>query len=246
MNKVQQTKDYTIFKTLTGNRGVDSKHVSRLQRLLLKRGNLTPQFPVVINRHGEVIDGQHRLEALKNLGWEVFYTIQDNLNLEDVRAINIGHRNWGWRDYAESYAALGNQDYARFLKLADEFKKPYNILLLFCGSGTLAGGGHKTDKVGFKDGELKLSYEKYVQAQEMLGQAAVIQDTVGIHDRAFVAALYRVFQSPNYDYKRMLIKVGNRSAYSALYKAHGVEENLRAIEDVYNMYARQDDIVRLF
>ena len=83
-----QTKDYDIFQIIEGNRPVDEKHVKQLISNMTKYGNLTPNFPIVVNEAIEVIDGQHRIAALKELGWPVFYQVQADLGLDTVQGIN--------------------------------------------------------------------------------------------------------------------------------------------------------------
>ena len=71
-NKLFETRDYSIFKRARGNRPVDKAHVAQLKKLIADKdiGD-----PVKVNRGLEVIDGQHTLQARRELGLPVPYII---------------------------------------------------------------------------------------------------------------------------------------------------------------------------
>jgi len=221
-----------------------------LQRLMLTSGNLTQQFPVVINENWEVIDGQHRIKALEQLGWPIFYTVRDNLNLNDVRAINIGHRNWTWRDYAISFAELGNKNYERLLALHEEFGAPFHTLTQYTGQGGANAGvsGIKSGSksaINYRLGEFKLTDEDFQKARVLLAQLYEIMDVSETNTRPFQAAMYYIMTDPQYDHKRMVEKM-TKYGKAQLQRARTVEHFLRGAEEVYNTYARDEDKVRLF
>lgn len=249
MADINETKDYSKFTLLEGNRTIDENHIKRLQKLMLTSGNLTQQFPVVINENWEVIDGQHRIKALEQLGWPVFYTVRSNLNLNDVRAINVGHRNWTWRDYAISFAELGNKNYERLLALYEEFKSPFHTLTQYTGQGGtnsgVQGGKGGRAALNYRLGEFKLSDEDFQRARILLAQLTEIMEIVEVTNRSFQAALYYIMTSPHYDHKRMVEKMA-KYGKSQLERARTVEHFLRSIEETYNMYARDEDKARLF
>ena len=60
--KVYVTTNYAIFKIIPGNRPLKSAHVKRLKESILKHGYLSA--PIVTNGKGEIMDGQHRFQAL--------------------------------------------------------------------------------------------------------------------------------------------------------------------------------------
>lgn len=246
---IQQSKKYTQFKLVGGNRRVDEAQVGRLKRLIEENGNLTQEFPIVVNERLEVIDGQHRLRALKELGLPVYYRVVENLHLGTVRAINIGSKPWGWRDYADSYAELGNPHYQRLLQLWEDFRQPFYTLMLFTGNASRAhnsGHGNKgATRIDYSQGDLRISNEVYARARHLLTQAAEVADILRAGtNRALYGALWQVLQSPDYDHQRMLRKLEQNPA--PVDKARTVEEHLRALEEVYNFKMGADNIVRLF
>ena len=62
-----------------------------------------------------IIDGQHRLEAAKKLGFPIFYEVQQDLKHEDMFILNKNQKNWGAKDYINYYC---EQNYPEYVKLA--------------------------------------------------------------------------------------------------------------------------------
>lgn len=237
--QVFQTRDYDQFKTLIGNRDINKQHVNQLIQLMVANGNLTDQFPIVIGKDGYVIDGQHRLEALKTLGWEVGYVIDENATIETIRNINQGNRNWNWRDIAESYARLdGGEEYAWFLSYFDSHEISFTAAMGFC-SAKLAKAGRSTS---FTDGDLKI--EDKTQAVRFADQYQELRELVDINTHDFAKALNKIFRSPFYNHERMVEKM--TSYGSRLPVKASPADYMREIEKIFNLGYSEESKVRLF
>ena len=121
--KVYETNNYDMFKQMLGNRDIkgESKIVESIKRVGLVYS------PIIVNENYEVIDGQNRLEALRQLELPVYFIIQEGLGIEACRSLNIGQTNWGTEDYIYSYADVGNKNYRRLASLMTEFQKQFGI-----------------------------------------------------------------------------------------------------------------------
>ena len=73
-NAKQQSTNYDEFRTLNANRNVSENHVKQIKAAIETVGNLTEVVPIIVNENKEIIDGQHRFEACKELGLPIFYT----------------------------------------------------------------------------------------------------------------------------------------------------------------------------
>ena len=69
-NVIHITRDYSMFKSVKGNRAIDKGHVQKLIREMKKKDL---DLPIFINENDEVVDGQHTLQARKELGRPVRY-----------------------------------------------------------------------------------------------------------------------------------------------------------------------------
>lgn len=242
-SNVLETKDYKIFKTLMGNRPVDKQHVKTLIRSMAEAGNLTGDFPVVVNEDMAIIDGQHRVEALKQLEWPVFYIIQPHLDIAVVRAMNRAQKNWSWKDYANSYIDLGNENYIRFMALHIEFGVSFNELCTYTRINHKAHA--KSGGSYFRSGDMQFDADEQHAARIFLQQAADVSDALSDnYSRALLAALFIVFNSPEYDHARMVSKM---EKFGDLLKHwNRTTDYLRNVEDIYNYRQSEDTQARLF
>ena len=68
--KLKTTTDYSLLKMNKLNRAINKSQVERLTKNIKRIGL---QVPIIVNRNNEVVDGQHRFLALKNLGKPIVY-----------------------------------------------------------------------------------------------------------------------------------------------------------------------------
>lgn len=64
--------------------------------------------PVIVTKDMEIIDGQHRFLACKNLGLPVYYYIDENFKMQDLACFNNSTTRWTSKDYVKFYACSGN------------------------------------------------------------------------------------------------------------------------------------------
>ena len=83
MKEILTTTDYSIFKTLEGNRAVKDHRVDKIVKSICNIGYVTS--PILVNEKMEVIDGQGRLQALERLGMPVEYIIHEGVGIEECR-----------------------------------------------------------------------------------------------------------------------------------------------------------------
>lgn len=240
---VMVTTDYDKFKTLTGNRDVNRGHVAELQHLLLENGNLTDQFPIVVSKDMFVIDGQHRLAALKQLGWEVGYIIEERATIETVRAINRGNQPWNWRDVAHSYYHLGQAEYKWFEDYVDENNLQFLTALTFCG----VAESRRTNSA-FYDGRMVIKDKE--RAQQLADQYNELRGLVASEganyrsSRPLARAFMTLLRSPNYKHERMIQKIQEYDR--PLSQFSSAEDFLRELEKIYNTGRAPESKQRLF
>lgn len=104
-----ETEDYSVFKTLQGNRDVSPHRVAKIKKSIQERGYLP--VPILVNEKYEIIDGQGRFAVCKELGLPIYFIKHHGLTIEDCVAMNVNSTNWSTDDYIHSYAERGNQYY---------------------------------------------------------------------------------------------------------------------------------------
>lgn len=161
MKKIYTTFDYDKFKTLVDNREVKQRTTSKIIESIHKVGYITN--PIIVNERMEVIDGQNRLEALKELNMPVDYIVVEGATIKHCRALNINQSNWTTMDYIRSYADGGNASYRYLVAMLKAFPKRRLTSILFATSGyiklnTIREGGFKCDAETYNKAYKSLRY----------------------------------------------------------------------------------------
>lgn len=170
--EVFTTDDYGIFKKLIGNRKADKGRVLAILKSIKKNGYILN--PIVINEKYEVIDGQGRLEALKQLGLTVPYVIAEGAGVNECIAMNINQKNWKVIDYVESYAEVGNTSYILLSQLLDKYQKTLGLNTVIA----TAQGLQKCSNEAVKEGRITITTERYKEALETLGYMEKFSDVL--------------------------------------------------------------------
>ena len=129
--QVHTTKDYSMFKPIEGNRNKNLLHINRLIISMKERLLFTV---IIVNEKYEIIDGQHRFDAIKELGFPLNYIIMKGYGLNEVQRLNSNSSNWSTSDYLQAYCNLGYVDYIRLSKFITKHK-----LSLTIGASILVG-----------------------------------------------------------------------------------------------------------
>lgn len=157
---IRVSSDYSIFKTLVGNR--DFLHKEKVIKSIRKVGYVPS--PIICNEKMEVIDGQTRLDACEELQLPVYYIIVPGLRIEHCMSMNISMTNWSMRDFIKSYAKQENKNYCNLLALME--KHPGFSYRVVCSAASETAISVDNDTI--KEGRLRISDELVARADEIL------------------------------------------------------------------------------
>lgn len=132
--QIQKTSDYSIFHSVAFNREKNKRHIESIKKIITKE-NLLHLHPILVNEKMEIVDGQHRLEAAKELGLEVFY-IQDKISYDHILNSNLFQKKLSLEDVIKFYAIKDAiPDYLEFQRLIDDLAiSPKSMIGLIFGS----------------------------------------------------------------------------------------------------------------
>ena len=183
------TIEYNQFKSIKGNRAVSPPHVRSIIESITEHNYLF-EFPISVTNDLEVIDGQHRLEAAKQLGKMIWYRkidIKGDTAIRDIQLINTAVKGWITTDYLKSYIARGFSEYERLWDFAQRYK--YSIATsasLLMGYSTTKKEVYQT----FRSGRFKITHEdkatEYVEYVEKI--MPFLQENLYQH-REFIKAM---------------------------------------------------------
>lgn len=243
VNKVYVTKDLGMFSSIDGNRVPNLIHVKRLTESLRKYGMKCN--PILVNEKMQVIDGQHRLLAAKEVKSEVYFIIIFGSNLTDVHTLNLNQKNWSKKDFMEGYANMGLKSY---IKLRDFVKKneDYTFMdcIAFCNNTssicatTNKTGQKKSGQYIFEEGTWL--GKDFNLGQEWANKIRMIKPYyIGYNRSVFVGAMIILFQHPDFDFNEFMHKV--RLQPTALVDCANRDQYKTLIEDIYN-FKRRDKV----
>lgn len=243
--KIKVTNNADIFKSLPGNRQINWGHVAKLEKAMGEKDYLCSLHPILVNKNFEIIDGQHRLEALKRLKMPIYYLQGQDLRLEDVQMLNAFSKNWTPHDFALSYAKLGFVEYVVYLDLLAKYrlgknKLKHEALLLYM---TQSKSNTNDD---FRKGKLQLVDENLTRfiLDQLLEVAASVGDDGRAMGKIFCMAFYSLCRNPKYDHKHMISKM--RKFGEKMGKYVTVQDCLRELENIYNHFTPLEQQIKAY
>lgn len=237
-NVIQQTTNYNQFSILKANRAVNWPHVRRLMKAIKEEGNMLKVAPILVNEKNEIIDGQHRFEAVKALNEKVYFSVVRGLDINDTRTMNNLARNWGLLDYAESFAKTGNKNYQEFLKMHESYPTiPLGLLVLVCMK---KGSSSITRTVASGEFEIVDTDKSWQDLETMDGIALHKAFNKEYKGTNFWRSVYKIINRADYDNARMLDKI-ERVGSNFFRSYMSTKDNLRMLEDIYNYDVRNEE-----
>jgi len=110
-----ETKEYDRFNWIEGNREINDRNVTNIEKSILEHGL---QVPIVVNENYEIIDGQHRFVALRRNNMVVPYVVSSVATEDSIPKLQES-RKWTALDHCKSNAQKGDLSCIQALELAD-------------------------------------------------------------------------------------------------------------------------------
>lgn len=236
--KFKKTKDYDSFKRMVGNREVSMAHARRLAEAI-DAYDLSEVLPVLVNEKMEIIDGQHRVEALRLLKQPVYYVVAPGASLEDVQKLNTSTKSWRLRDYVKSYAETGKTSYGVLLTFMDVYSLSASLsATILANKANWSGEG-----IGrvVKNGRFEVSDIHFAeQVGDFITRIRPNVRTEVARDRNFAEALVVVMRVKEVDRDRLAKKLVDLG--STIMRQGSKENYLREFEVVYNHKIRGEHV----
>ena len=230
---IYKTKDYSLFTGLPNNRPISERNVNKILANMRKFGILTN--PIIVNENFEIVDGQHRFEAIKRLKGEVFFFVVEGYGDNEIQALNTVSKKWNLSDYTAFYASKGVKSFQDIEQLKAKYPQfpDTSLLRVYAGNST---GKYYTEA---RDGSLEV--RDYKTSDKILSELWAIGAIYPYFaSNNFVAAyvsirLNKKEFSPKEFLKKILAHTGKNPAFARTSQARDF------IEYVYN-YRRQNKI----
>lgn len=228
------TRNYDLFKFIDGNRDID--HSKRVESSISEVGML--YCPILVNEKYEIIDGQHRFEACKNLNLPILFTVQNGIGISEVRKMNSVSKNWKSKNYIHSYAHgdESTQDY-KYLEILTQ-KYPAFTEKTICMA--IDGNAGRNHAAKIKDGTYvctESQYESAILALDFLESFRENIDKISGRNDYYYSALLFCYSDQNIDNDYLLKKFNKYHTH--LDEVATISKALEEIErKVYNYQMR--------
>lgn len=230
---VLMSNDYSIFKIHKANRDVDPVNIKTIEEGMKKKFLLS-SFPIVVNKNYEIMDGQTRFYAARNLKQPIYYIVDENIKIEDVAQLNFTRR-WKKVDLIKMGAELGDPTSIELRKrIAYGATLGYGVMSILVFSRVRQDIKGKTSGIN--------SYEEFLS---IISMSEDIFRTLNIKRCGKLSkSLFEILRHPHYIHERMLRMLKKHGGDFVVLASE--KENQLKLEEYYNREAKSsDDYVKL-
>ena len=230
-----KTNNYEMFKFLDLNRSLNRNVINALKNSITKNGYIGS--PILVNNSYEIIDGQHRFVALKEMGLEVPYEIVD-ASYSAIIDLNTTQHNWDAQDYVNFYCEKDhNQHYLRLRRLCKELNTSVtNILDMSLGKRTSG-----QDFLRIKRGLLVLTIDDELRIRSFYNMMKEVTKLLKMKITGRVcASLIELSNKPKFKWSTLIDKA---SKYPTMaYNCRTRDEFIVMFRDLYNYNTKKAEL----
>ena len=224
--QVKETKNYSMFTTIGGNRPLNELHLNRLKKSMEEELLISP---IIVNEKHEVIDGQHRLRISSELKLPLRYIVAEGYGLNEVHRLNQNSKNWTMTEFIDGYADMGLKEYIYLKDFLD--RSELNITSALA----LLSNDSSSHTKAVKLGTWKAVHHE--RAETIADWVNIIKQYYDSANRqAFVRALITMYNNENFEFSQLISKINLQP--TALVHCVNTTQYLTLLEDIYNYRSR--------
>lgn len=200
--KVKTTKDLSIFKSISANRPVVRAHVAKL---VASMTNKVLFAPVYVTKDMEILDGQHRVAAMRKLQEKgvnitASYIVLDYLATDNVLAkFNTNTIPWNFKTFVSHHIKRGSKS----SELFSEFQKYAHGMsygtAAFIITGKDSAADVKLNRVAINKEDLEIAKNFYDNLLDFKQLGLPFWRNI-----QFVKAFYKIYCEAGYSHEETL------------------------------------------
>ena len=216
------TNEYDKFHFYDKNREIDYRHCEKkIQESLLLHGWIKA-FPMIVDRHFRIRDGQHRFIAARKLGIDIPVVFVDNFDDEDMFGINNASKRWTYKDFLHYHVQKGDKNATILYDLLKEYKLSVRFIFELAHLNFHVVTMSEAKFRDFDKEELK---KKIALINEIV-------DVIKIKSERLQCSLITLVEHPQYNHKRFLNKLSYQ--LDRVHRCNTVRAYIEMFQDVYN------------
>jgi len=222
---IQATNQYDLFNPLFGNREIDQNHLKSLVKSMSMAHLI---IPILCNEHMEIIEGQHRYFAAKQLNLPIYYYIIPGYGLKEVKILNTIVKKWAPKDFIKSNCDMGMEEYIKLKDFMEEFPQfPIGSCQI------LLANNFKSTGKSFAQGSEIFSIEDYDLARSNAKKLVSLAEFYpGYKKTRFVSCMLSIFKNKNFSFNEFVKKL--KKYPTSLVDCSTVEQYKLIVENIYN------------
>lgn len=227
VNYIMSTTDYEKFKFRKGNRTLNRKNFLKLVNSMKEKQLM---IPILVNEKFEIIDGQHRFSASKELGLPIYYYIIEGYGSEEMQRANLVSSNWTKEDFLSMYVEEGNQNYEQIQEIKDTFDVSIGLMIKVFAK--MKGINQKMISKSFEEGTIDVA-DKIDEVIQFFYALEDFSFFGAYKTLQFAGAFLKLYNQENYNHSLMLERLEKRK--EQLIKKSTVDDYLVTLtKDIYS------------
>lgn len=241
-NVVRETANYSVFKTLAWNRDLKRSLIDKLKASMTAEG-FASYAPILVNSNMEILDGQHRFTAAKELGIGIKYMVVDvDTSIDALVLLNTNKLPWTPDDFAKYFATKGNRYYKSLIDFAKRHKISCSIAYTFIHGTHIHN--NRTEAAAYQQGKWSFQNEDLQRAEISLTAVTRILELLDMpFKRNTYKALLTLSRAKNFEWKRMIDKAFKYR--DRAYPCSNTKGYVQMFLQLYNFKARTGTLLNI-
>jgi len=224
-----ETKEYNKFKFLKENRVITPATVKKIEASI-KEWGVIPGRPILIDNFFNIIDGQHRFTALRNLDLPISYEVITGDVIAKTMALNSSQSQWKVIDYIKSYSDQNIDCYRRLLKFEEKYQFGTSASIAIFTGTALKSSALRSGKV----------FEPYAHAEEIAEYILSLNQISFYKTKDFISAVISLHKKASAKQLEVI-----QQNILRLPRCAKTTDYLTAFENILNYKKRGNNIIKL-
>lgn len=231
---IWKATDYSKFNLNEFNR--NPGHYKKVLESI-KGNDQTAHAPILVDMKMNIVDGQNRFLACKELGFPIYFTVSKSIHIFAAADMNGASKNWEINDYVQHYSKRGMVDYTRMLDLCAKYGQRISVMAQF-GNLTDSSKSH-TESV--RKGLFK--FREDIDVDAFFEHLSIFKKYYSFStNERFVKSMLKFYVHPEYDSKAMANKL--RIASAIVKDQPRVDMMIEELLKLYNYKSRKPIFVK--
>lgn len=223
---IYTTTNYEKFKFINGNRKLNKRNLAKLVTSMNEE-QLT--MPICVNKNYYIIDGQHRYEVCKELGLPIYFYIEPEYDIEQVKRANLVSSTWKKEDFLNMHIEDGLETYNNINEVLHSYEIKISDFLRILGICQKKNTSILSKQ--FEDGTISIG--NIAEVTNFLDRLEIFNFFGDYKSKSFITAFLKLNCHELYDHERMVQRLKTRKTY--LKKTGSADQYLMILtKDIYS------------